>query len=143
MSNIADNVYLKGTTGEVFVNNTKMIEINKINIKMTGTFEDFSPCGSYGTDHVYQGYDGDGTMEGVRIDTGIDVDLISGYKNGVMPEIKIQTTLTNPSTGAAESYMITGVKFTEVSPVDWESKNLVKRSMPFKFADITVISTID
>ena len=42
-----DNKFLKGTSGEVFLNTTKLIEINKINIKMTGQFEDFAPCGDY------------------------------------------------------------------------------------------------
>jgi hypothetical protein len=72
----------------------------------------------------------------------IDDDLIEAYQKGVMPEYKIYASLTNPSTGATEKYMITGVQFTEISPVDWESKKLVTRSMPFTFDTIKVLSTI-
>ena len=121
-----DNKFLKGTSGEVFLNNIMLTEINKINIKMTGQFEDFSPCGDYCSHHVYVGYDGEGTLEGARINTMIDADLIENYQKGITP-----------------SYMITGVQFTEISPTDWESKKLVTRSMPFTFTEIKVLSRID
>ena len=138
-----DNKFLKGTSGEVFLNNTRLIEINKINIKMTGQYEDFAPVGDYCTHHVYVGYDGAGTLEGVRVNTGIDTSLIEAYQNGTTPDYKIVANLTDPNTGAVESYMVTGVQFTEISPVDWESKKLVTRSMPFTFTEIKPLSTID
>ena len=101
-----DNLFLKGTSGEVFLNNTFLEEINKINIKLTGSFEDFSPVGDFSTHHVYQGYSGEGTMEGARVNTMIDADLIEAYQKGVMPDYKIYSNLTNPSTGATEKYMM-------------------------------------
>lgn len=52
-----DNKFLKGTSGELFVNNKRLAEINKVNVKMTGQFEDFAPCGDYCTHHVYVGYE--------------------------------------------------------------------------------------
>lgn len=137
-----DNKFLKGTSGEVFLNNTNLLEINKINIKMTGKYEDFAPCGDYCTHHIYVGYDGEGTLEGARINTMIDADLIAAYQNGTSPEYKIQANLTNPSTGAVESYMITGVQFTEITPMDWESQKVITRSMPFTFTGIIPLSTI-
>ncbi|MDO4301923.1 MAG: phage tail tube protein [Clostridia bacterium] len=137
-----DNKFLKGTSGEVFLNNTNLFEINKINIKMTGQYEDFSPVGDYCSHHVYVGYDGEGTLEGARINTMIDADLISAYQNGITPDYKIVANLTNPNTGKTESYMVTGVQFTEISPMDWEAKKLVTRSMPFTFTEIKVLSII-
>lgn len=138
-----DNKFLKGTSGEVFLNNTRLIEINKINIKMTGQYEDFAPVGDYCTHHVYVGYDGEGTLEGARINTMIDADLITAYQKGITPDYKIVANLTDPNTGKMESYMITGVQFTEISPMDWEAKKLATRSMPFTFTEIKVLSTID
>lgn len=137
-----DNKFLKGTSGEVFLNNTNLLEINKINIKMTGQYEDFSPVGDYCSHHVYVGYDGEGTLEGARINTMIDADLIAAYQNGTTPDYKIVANLTNPNTGKTESYMVTGVQFTEISPMDWEAKKLATRSMPFTFTEIKVLSTI-
>lgn len=139
---INDNLFLKGTAGEVFLNNTFLEEINKINIKLTGSFEDFNQVKDYGTHHIYQGFNGEGTMEGAKISTMIDNDLIEAYQNGVMPDYSIMAKLTNPSTGKTEAYMITGVQFTEVSPVDWETKKLVTRSMPFTFYEIKPLSAI-
>lgn len=138
-----DNKFLKGTSGEVFLNNTFLAEINKVNIKLTGQFEDFAPVGDYCSHHVYVGYDGSGTLEGVRVNTGADAEIIKAYQNGTTPDFKIYAYLTDPNTGAAERYMITGVQFTEVTPVDWEAKKLVTRSMPFTFTELTVLSTID
>lgn len=138
-----DNRFLKGTSGEVFLNNTFLAEINKVNIKLTGQFEDFAPVGDYCSHHVYVGYDGAGTLEGVRVNTGADAEIIKAYQNGTTPDFKIYTNLTDPNTGATEKYMITGVQFTEVTPVDWEAKKLVTRSMPFTFTELIVLSTID
>ncbi len=138
-----DNKFLKGTSGELFINNKFCAEINKVNIKMTGQFEDFAPVKDYCTHHVYVGYDGSGTLEGVRIDTGMDAEIMEAYQNGTTPEIKISSILTDPNTGKTEHYMVTGVQFTEVTPVDWEAKKLVTRSMPFTFTGIQALSTID
>ncbi len=138
-----DNKFLKGTSGEVFLNNVRLAEINKVNIKMTGQFEDFAPVGDYCTHHVYVGYDGSGTLEGVRINSGIDIEVMADYQKGITPEIKISSILTDPNTGKTEQYMITGVQFTEITPVDWEAKKLVTRSMPFTFTEIRPLSTID
>lgn len=137
-----DNKFLKGTSGEVFLNNIKLLEINKVNIKMTGQFEDFAPCGDYCTHHIYTGYDGEGTLEGARIDTGIDADLIEMWQRGITPNYVIYAKLVDPNTGRMENYMITGVQFTEITPVDWESKTVAKRSMPFTFTGIKVLETI-
>lgn len=137
-----DNKFLKGTSGEVFLNNTKMIEINKVNIKMTGQFEDFAPSGDYCTHHVYTGYDGEGTLEGARIDSGVDADLIEMWQKGITPNYVIYSDLTDPNTGKTEKYMVTGVQFTEITPVDWEAKTIAKRSMPFTFTGIKVLSRI-
>lgn len=138
-----DNKFLKGTSGEVFLNNVFLAEINKINIKMTGQYEDFAPVGDYCTHHVYVGYDGAGTLEGVRVNTMIDADLINAYQKGLTPDYKIVANLTDPNTGKTESYMVTGVQFTEISPMDWEAKKLATRSMPFTFTEIKVLSTIE
>lgn len=138
-----DNKFLKGTSGEVFLNNTKLIEINKVSIKMTGQYEEFAPVGDYCTHHIYVGYDGSGTLEGARINTGIDAELIEHYQNGTTPDIKIYSNLTDPNTGKTEKYMITGVQFTEINPADWEAKKPVTRSMPFTFTLIKTLSTID
>jgi len=137
-----DNKFLKGTSGQVFLNNTLLLEINKVNIKMTGQYEDFAPVGDYCTHHVYVGYDGAGELEGARVDTGIDADLIAAYQSGTTPDLKIYSNLENPNTGKSEKYMITGVQFTEVTPADWEAKQLVTRSMPFTFTGITTLSTM-
>ncbi len=138
-----DNKFLKGTSGEVFLNNTFLAEINKVNIKMTGQFEDFAPVGDYCTHHVYVGYDGSGTLEGAKINTGADAELIAAYQKGTTPEFKIYSNLTDPNTGKTEKYMITGVQFTEITLADWESKKLVTRSMPFTFTEVAILSTID
>ncbi len=138
-----DNKFLKGTSGQVFINNTFLAEINKVSIKLTGQFEDFAPVGDYCSHHVYVGYDGQGTLEGVRVNTGIDSELIEAYQKGTTPDLKIYADLKNPNTGATEKYMITGVQFTEITPVEWESKKLITRSMPFTFTGIKILSTID
>ena len=138
-----DNKFLKGTSGEVFLNNTKLIEINKINIKMTGQFEDFAPVGDYCTRHIYTGYDGEGTLEGARINAMVDADLIDMWQKGITPNFSIFSNLTDPNTGKSEKYMVTGVQFTEITPADWEAKTVVKRSMPFTFTGIKVLSKIE
>ena len=73
----------------------------------------------------------------------IDADLIEAYQKGTTPDYKIVATLTDPNTNKSESYMITGVQFTEISPIDYEAKKLATRSMPFTFTKIKVLSKIE
>ena len=136
------NKFLKGTSGEVFLNETKLIEINKVNIKMTGQFEDFAPTGDYNTHHVFTGFDGEGTLEGARINSGVDIDIINNWQKGVSPIFTIYSSLSDPNTGKTERYMVTGVQFNEVTPQDWEAKTLAKRSMPFTFTGIKVMDEL-
>lgn len=138
-----DNVYLTGTSGKVYLNNEMLISINKISVKMTGIFEDFNPAGEYGTVSVYQGYTGEGTLEGAKINSWIDSELVESYQNGTHQSYTIYTSLTNPNTKATEKVKISGVQFTEINIQEWETKKTVTRSSPFKFRRIEYLSTIE
>ena len=73
----------------------------------------------------------------------VDADLIDMWQKGITPNFSIFSNLTDPNTGKSEKYMVTGVQFTEITPADWEAKTVVKRSMPFTFTGIKVLTKIE
>ena len=57
---------LHGSTSELYINGEREELVTKIEIKMTGDFEDSSFCGEYGTFPIYNGYAIEGTISGKK-----------------------------------------------------------------------------
>ena len=58
--------------------------------------------------------------------------IAEGYRTGIMPDIVLMTSLTNPVTRQAERWSVSGVVFTEVALANIEAKKAVERELPFK-----------
>lgn len=123
---------LHGSCSEVYINGVREELANKIEVKVTGDFEDGTFCGDYGTFPIYNGYAVEGTLTGKKSDSSLEVAIAEGYRTGVMPDIVLMTSLTQPSTRKVERWSISGVVFTEVALANIEAKKAVEREMPFK-----------
>ena len=95
---------LHGSCSEVYINGQRDVLATKIEVKVTGDFED-------------------GALE---------VAIAEGFESGVMPDIVLITALTQPSTKKVERWSISGVVFTEVALANIEAKKSVDRELPFK-----------
>lgn len=134
---------LHGSCSEVYINGQRDELATKIEIKVSGDFEDQSFCGEYGTFPVYNGYSIEGTITDVKRDTVLEAAILEGYRTGVMPDIVLMTSLRNPNTRQSERWSVSGVVFTEVALANIEAKKAVERELPFKAERWTSLEAIE
>lgn len=123
---------LHGSCSEAYINGVRDVLTTKIEVKVTGDFEDGAFCGDYGTFPIYNGYSIEGTLTDKKTDSTLEVAIAEGYRTGVMPDIVLITALTNPATRQVERWSVSGVVFTEVALANIEAKKAVERELPFK-----------
>lgn len=123
---------LHGSCSEVYINGQRDVLATKIEVKVTGDFEDGAFCGEYGTFPIYNGYSIEGTLTDKKQNSALEVAIAEGFESGVMPDIVLITALTQPSTKKVERWSISGVVFTEVALANIEAKKAVERELPFK-----------
>lgn len=135
---------LNGSGGYVWVNTDELANVEKVSIKVTGSFEEVKCAGDFRTYHQYTGYSIAGTLTLHKVNSfiGNGFDSSQSYKTGKMPDYSITTALKNPVTGKQERAKITGVKFTEFSLADFEAKALAKEEIPFVATDYEWIEKI-
>lgn len=134
---------LHGSCSEVYINGQRDELATKIEIKVSGDFEDQSFCGEYGTFPVYNGYSIEGTITDIKRDTVLEAAILEGYRTGVMPDIVLMTSLRNPNTRQSERWSVSGVVFTEVALANIEAKKAVERELPFKAERWTSLEAIE
>ena len=71
---------LHGSTSELYINGEREELVTKIEIKMTGDFEDSSFCGEYGTFPIYNGYAIEGTISGKKRNSTLENATVEGYR---------------------------------------------------------------
>lgn len=123
---------LHGSCSEAFINGQRVPLLTKIEVKVTGDFEDGTFCGDYGTYPIYNGYSVEGTLTGKKSDSTLEVAIAEGYRTGIMPDIVLITALTNPVSRQVERWSVSGVVFTEVALANIEAKKAVEQELPFK-----------
>lgn len=136
------NRVLSGNEGEVYVNNELWADIESIELKVTGKFEDVNFLGDNRTYKKYTGWDGSGSVKCKKTHSrGIKI-MGEAFKTGIMPDIKIVTKLKDSSTNKAERSSVTGVVFTEFFLAKMEAKALLEEELPLFFTDYESIETL-
>ena len=123
---------MHGSTSELYINGERDELATKIEIKMTGDFEDGSFCGEYANFPIYNGYNIEGTITDKKHDSTLEQAIVEGYRTGNMPDITIVSALGRPGSAARERWSVTGVVFTEAALANIEAKKAVERELPFK-----------
>lgn len=123
---------LHGSCSEAFINGVRRVLATKIEVKVTGDFEDATFCGDYGTYPIYNGHAIEGSITEKKTDSVLETAIAEGYRTGIMPDIVLITELTNKATKQAERWSVSGVVFTEVALANTEAKKSVDRELPFK-----------
>lgn len=136
------NRVLRGAHGHVWFNGKELATAQKIELKMTGDFEDINVCGDPATYSLYNGWAGEGTLEYLKFDSAITRLIVDAYLSGEMPDVEIITLMENPATGKRERCRIGTVTLTEAAVAAFEKKSMVTDSVPFKFADFEYLETI-
>ena len=122
---------LHGSCSEAYINGARDDLATKIEVKVTGDFEDGAFCGDYGTFPIYNGYAIEGTITDKKQDSTLETAIVEGYRTGIMPDIVLITALTNgEQADRAVERLRCGV--TEVALANIEAKKAVERELPFK-----------
>ena len=100
---------LHGSCSEAYINGARDDLATKIEVKVTGDFEDDK-----------------------KQDSTLETAIVEGYRTGIMPDIVLITALTNPVSRQTERWSVSGVVFTEVALANIEAKKAVERELPFK-----------
>ncbi|WP_238899369.1 phage tail tube protein [Clostridium sp. YIM B02500] len=136
------NKILTGSSGNLWFNGQLLATLSKIEAKVKGDFEDVSFCGDNATYSRYNGWSGEGTLTVKKVDSTIWKICADAYKSGVMPDIKLISSLTDAATGKSEKTSIEGITITEFMLAGFESKKMIEEEFPFKFGDFDPIETI-
>lgn len=142
MAKIKTQDVLVGTSGNVWLNGELLANITKIEIKLTGNFEDNYFVGDFGQKNIYTGWSGDGTISLKKINSKFITLLGDAYKTGDMPELKVVASLTNRSTSKTERVAISDVVITECNLANWEANGSITEDLPIKFSDYEILETI-
>ena len=142
MINLDSNKVLSGTDGVTYINGVILSELTGTEIKVTGKFEDVNVCGELSTSHKFVGYSVEGTIKLQKI-TSRGMRLVAAaYQTGVMPDIKIITSLTNKATGQSERTSISDVVITEFMLAHFEAKKLAEETLPIKASTYEVLEML-
>lgn len=123
---------LHGSCSTCYINGMRRTLTTKIEVKVTGDFEDGAFCGDYGTYPIYNGYSIEGSLTESKTDSVLDKAIADGYASGIMPDIILITELTDRVTKQSERWSVSGVVFTEVALANIEAKKPVSQDRPFK-----------
>lgn len=136
------NEILNGSGGDVWINGKLLITVQSIEIKMTGDFEEINVCGEEHTYKKYNGWSGEGTLSIFKTSSEFSKMIADSFTSGIMPEIKIITALKNKATNGTERCAITGITFSETTPVKFEKKANIEEELPFSFTNFEYLEEI-
>ncbi len=136
------NQILKGNNGEVWFNNQYLATLKSIKATLKGDFTSETFIGDNRTYNIYNGWSGEGSLSFDKIDSYVWNLATQAYKSGVMPELKIISSLTNTVTLKSEKVSIEGVVFTQFDLINIENKKITEESYSFTFSDFEPIETM-
>lgn len=136
------NRILSGSEGKVWLNSEILAFVEKVEIKMTGKFEEITCCGDYATYNKYVGWSGSGTVTIKKINSDIMSQLAQSYSSGEPQELQIVTSVTDIVTGKSERISISEVEITEVNLTSFEAQKIVSMELPFTFSSYQILEKI-
>lgn len=135
---IRGNRFLAGTWAECWFNGIRILEMNKINIKITFNREDIQV--GLDVDTKITGQKGEGTLGINKVYTRFE-DVRQEIARGHDPRGTIITKLKDPDAvgGQTERYQIGNIALTELG-LEYEKGSVVKQEVPFSFTPSDMIN---
>jgi len=136
------NTIMNGTFGVVTMNGHEVLEAFGMEAKVELQKEAIKICGSLAEHEKYMGYKGTGTVRLKKTNSRMALELMEGIKSGKLPEIEIMSQLADPAATGAERVHIKGIKFNDLTLVNWEAGALGEIEAPFTFTDFELIDAV-
>jgi len=110
------------------------MKANKVEVPM---------CGTNSKKYKKVGWDGSGTLVANKVSSRFILLLMDNMNNGIEKPCTLISKLTDPGNGGTERIKLGGVKFDELTLIDWSSGKLGTESIPFTFETAEALDTID
>lgn len=138
MNEIRGNRTLSGTWAEMWYNGIKILEINKISVKVTVNREDVQL--GLDVDTKITGQKGEGTISMIKAFTRFEA-VRQEIARGHDPRGTIVTKLKDPDAtgGQTERYQIGNIALSEFG-FEYEKGAVVKQEVPFSFTPSDMIN---
>ena len=137
------NRYLKGSSGRAWINDDALETLTNIELKVKGEFSDHNFCGDSSTYSSFEGWSGEGTVTMTKSDSKVWIDVANGYLEGIMPNIVLNTCLTDKVSGKSERVRVSGITVTEFDLVKFKAKETTELELPIKFSNYKILEYID
>lgn len=138
MNEIKGNRTLAGTWAEFWWNGFKVLEVSKINVKVTVNREDVQL--GLDVDTKITGVKGEGTVSMIKAYTRFE-DVRQEIMRGHDPRSTVITKLKDPDAigGQTERYQISNITLSEFG-FEYEKGAVVKQEVPFSFTPSDMIN---
>lgn len=142
MPNFNKNRVIRGTFGKVWMNDERLANIKKFEVKASINYDDMEVNGDLATQHRMMGYSIAGTMTLHKFDSFILKKYRDALKTGVTPDLKLVGALADPSSAGAERISVSDVQLTELTLMAFENKSLLEEEVPFNAGGFDFIDLI-
>lgn len=132
-----------GNYGTVFIDDSQVAEATALQAKAKMNKVEVPMCGTMSKKYKNVGYDISGTLTLNKVSSRIILLTADNMKSGKEFSFTIISKMTDPGNGGTERIKLIGVKFDELTLVDWSSGKLGTEAIPFTAEDFEVLDTVD
>ncbi|RCX13262.1 tail tube protein [Anaerobacterium chartisolvens] len=133
---------INGTYGQVWLNDSEIMEAYALQAKVEKKKEEISICGRPGTESKMVGFNGKGTLKIRKISSRMGTLLADGIRRGHDIRFYIMSSLADPDSYGAEKVLLKNVSFDDLTLMDWEAAKAGAVDIPFTFSDFEYLDEI-
>lgn len=134
---------INGTYGQVWLDDSEVMETYALQAKVEKKKEEISICGRVGTDSKMIGFSGKGTLKVRKVNSRMGKLVTDGLRKGNDVRFQVISKLADPDSYGAERVLIKNVSFDDLTLADWEAAKAGAVDIPFTFSDFEYLDTIN
>lgn len=132
-----------GNFGSVFIDDSQVAEATALQAKAKVSKTEVPMCGTMSKKYKHTGWEGSGTLTLNKVSSRMIILMGENMKEGKETVCTIISKISDPGNGGTERVKLKGVKFDELTLVDWSSGKLGTESIAFTFEDFDLLDEID
>ena len=134
---------INGTFGNCFLEGEYVSETTGLKADVGLNYNDVFVCGKLEPGKKLSGTTRNGNINMHKVNSRMSKLISDAIKQGKTPEFTLVSNLEDPDSFGAERIVLKGVKFTQLTLIDWTVGQLGSISQPFTFDDWDFLDMID
>lgn len=134
---------MSGTWGEVWMNGEYVAECFKTQVKDTYTRESVAMAGKLRAGKKLASMEGTGSLGLRKVNSRMAILVGEEIKAGRDPEFTLIVKLDDPDAYGAERVAVTGVKFDDLTLIDFEVGVITNTEHPFTYDDYELLDRVE